>query len=73
MGLQTADAQRFGTRSHGRRLAQAAAPAPSLSTDGLAQACPAQQYIRSGPTNQSIFDPLTVDEYDSIVDFMVWV
>lgn len=69
--VSTADAQRFGMKSQARRLAQTAAPAPSFSSDESGQACPAEHYIRSGRTNQSIFDQLTVDEYNSVVDFMV--
>lgn len=71
LSLPVANAQRFGTTSHARRLAQAAAPAPGLSSEGLPQSCPTEQYIHSGPTNQSIFDQLTIEEYNSVVDYMV--
>ena len=35
-------------------------------------ACPAQRYIYSGPTMDSIFDALTVDEFESTAAFVVW-
>ena len=63
------DGQRFASKSKARKLAQAAAPAPSETS--CSESCPAGPYIVSGTTNQSIFDQLTIAEYNDVIDFMV--
>lgn len=68
-----ANGQRFAPTSRARRLAQAAAPAPGPSPQDAARLdyCPQGPYIKSGATNHSVFDQLTVAEYLEVVDFVV--
>nr|QOL01225.1 putative extracellular protein TR9_033 [Trebouxia lynnae] len=63
------DGQRFASKSKARKLAQAASAASSETP--RPQSCPAGPYIQTGSTRQSIFDQLTIAEYNSVVDFMV--
>jgi len=51
-------------KQHARKLQQ-------QQSSNQFDACPTQDYIYSGPTMDSIFDELTVQEYQSVTEFVV--